>query len=118
MDLRSGHPSATDQSKAVYMWIHKKTSVQQHGPRFGVWPERIEGWRAEALKGFRAVMRRGRGHNDPEAQLRPLLAHAQHRRPALHLHREEVRRTSDEGFGLRPNTKLIATREACSDHGR
>jgi len=46
-----------------------KASVDQLARRFGVQPETIEGWRAEALEGMREAMRRGTGRSEREAEL-------------------------------------------------
>ncbi len=46
-----------------------KASVDQLARRFGVQPETIEGWRAEALEGMREAMRRGAGRREREAEM-------------------------------------------------
>lgn len=46
-----------------------KASVDQLARRFGVQPDTIEGWRAEALEGVREAMRRGTGRSEREAAL-------------------------------------------------
>lgn len=66
---RPGRRSAADREEAVLELMSGKASVDQLARRFGVQPETIEGWRAEALEGMREAMRRGTGRSEREAEL-------------------------------------------------
>ena len=54
---RPGRRSAADREEAVLELMSGKASVDQLARRFGVQPETIEGWRAEALEGMREGVR-------------------------------------------------------------
>jgi transposase-like protein len=66
---RPGRRSAADREEAVLELLGGKATVDQLARRFGVMPETIEGWRAEALEGLREAMRRGSGRTEKEVEL-------------------------------------------------
>lgn len=66
---RPGRRSAADREEAVLELLSGKATVDQLARRFGVMPETIEGWRAEALEGLREAMRRGTGRTEKEVEL-------------------------------------------------
>jgi transposase-like protein len=66
---RPGRRSAADREEAVLELMSGLASVDQLARKFGVKPETIEGWRAEAVEGMREAMRRGTGRSEREAEL-------------------------------------------------
>ncbi|MGC3998577.1 MAG: hypothetical protein QM767_14370 [Anaeromyxobacter sp.] len=62
---RPGRRSAEDRRRAVLELLGGKATVDQVAMRFGVLPETVEGWRADALAGIDAALRQGTGEVGP-----------------------------------------------------
>ncbi len=55
---RPGRRTVEDKKTAVLQLLAGKATVDQLAQRFGVRPETVEGWRAEALAGLESGLRR------------------------------------------------------------
>ncbi|MGC3998583.1 MAG: transposase [Anaeromyxobacter sp.] len=66
---RPGRRSAEDRRRAVLELLGGKATVDQVAMRFGVLPETVEGWRADALAGIDAALRQGTGKSARETEL-------------------------------------------------
>jgi len=70
--LRRGRPgrrTADERTQAVLQLLSGKASIDQLAQRFGVQPDTIERWRAQALEGIEAALRTGNVHSERERQL-------------------------------------------------
>ncbi|MGC3998066.1 MAG: transposase [Anaeromyxobacter sp.] len=66
---RPGRRSAEDRRRAVLELLGGKATVDQVAMRFGVLPETVESWRADALAGIDAALKQGTGKSARELEL-------------------------------------------------
>ena len=66
---RPGRRSAEDRREAVLELLAGKATLDQIARRFGVHPDTVEGWRADALAGIEQALRRGGAKTPQELEL-------------------------------------------------
>jgi transposase-like protein len=66
---RPGRRSAEDRQEAVLELIAGKATLDQLARRFGVHPDTVESWRADALSGIAQALRRGCAKSERELEL-------------------------------------------------
>lgn len=66
---RPGRRTTQERLQAVLELLAGKASVDQLATRYGVRPETVEGWRAEALGGIEEALRRGEGKSPQQRAL-------------------------------------------------
>lgn len=66
---RPGRRTVQERLQAVLDLISGKASVDQLAVRYGVKPETVEGWRADAMQGIEEALRRGEGRSPQEREL-------------------------------------------------
>ena len=66
---RPGRRSVEERKAAVLELLSGKATVDQLARRYGVKPETVEGWRADALVGVEEALRRGTAQTERERTL-------------------------------------------------
>jgi transposase-like protein len=66
---RPGRRTVEERRRAVLELLGGKATVDQVAMRFGVLPQRVEGWRDDALAGIDAAMKQGTGKSARELDL-------------------------------------------------
>jgi transposase-like protein len=66
---RPGRRSVQDRKDAVLQLLAGKAKVDQLARQYGLRPETVEGWRADALSGVEEALRRGGGPTPREREL-------------------------------------------------
>jgi transposase-like protein len=75
---RPGRRTVEERQQAVLDVFAGKASVDQIARRLGVLPETVEGWRADALAGVEAALRRGGGKTERERELERTVEQLRH----------------------------------------
>jgi transposase-like protein len=75
---RPGRRTVEERQQAVLDLFAGKASVDQIARRLGVLPETVEGWRADALAGVEAALRRGSGKTERERELERTVEQLRH----------------------------------------